>query len=92
MIPQCNTDVLIEEIGDEVVAFAPGTGTSVVLNVTAAAILELSTGNHSITQIAEIIASALNANLDQVTTDVEALVQQLAVQGFVSLLDNNARD
>lgn len=75
--------LLIEEMGNGVVAFVPSTGRTVVLNAIGGALLDFCDGHHTPAQIAGEIVAVLPANLAQVTEDVTRSLEEYATLGLV---------
>lgn len=80
---QCLPDLLIEEVGDEIVVYAPGSGRSAVLNLVGGAVLDLCEATRSVDEIATEIAAALNAAPATIAADVAHVLDEYAALGLV---------
>jgi len=69
---------------DEVICMDPVSTSSLALNATARALLELCDGAHSITDICQIISEATGADPAHVRGDVTAILDRFVAYGFVS--------
>jgi hypothetical protein len=82
--PQQASGLIVEEMGDEIVAFVPSSGRTVVLNAVGGAVLEFCDGKRSPAQIAAEIVAVLPADLTRVTEDVNATLDEYAALGLVN--------
>lgn len=81
--PKLRDDVLRREVEDELLLYDPRTGETLLLNGTAAAIVELCDGSSTPESIVEEIVSLVEAEPAQVEADVEKIVGELEERGFV---------
>jgi hypothetical protein len=76
--------VTVEEFDDDVCLFLESTGQVVVLNHSAAAIWALIDGERTAADIVDELQRHFSTQRIQLTADVGAVLDQLAVHGFVS--------
>lgn len=82
--PAHPVNLVIEELGKEVVAFDTETGRTVVLNPVAGAVLELSDGTHTVEEIGAFVRSVLPADEAQVQSDTLTLLTELEGLGLIT--------
>jgi PqqD family protein of HPr-rel-A system len=81
--PKLREDVLSREVEDELLLYDPRTGETLLLNNTAAAIVELCDGSTSPAGIVDEIVSVVEVDRAQVEADVRKLIHDLGERGFV---------
>lgn len=81
--PECDPDLLIEELDDEFVVYCPQADRSIVLNTLGGVVLELCDGTRDRTAIVDEILGTVPAERARVTADVTQLLDELAALGFV---------
>ena len=74
---------MTEHFADEVVVFLPESGSSVLLNRTAAAVWEAIDGQRSTSDIADLLAQAYGIEASHIAADVTAGVAGLVAAGVV---------
>jgi len=81
--PRLREDVLLREVEDELLLYDPKTGETLLLNNTAAAIVELCDGSTSPVGIVDEIMSVVEVDRAQVEADVQKLINDLEERGLV---------
>ncbi len=69
---------------DEVICMDPLSTSSLALNLTAQAVLELCDGRHSLEDISRMIAETTGGDMARVRKDVAAILDQFAACGFIA--------
>ncbi len=77
------SSVIETEVNEEISLYDPETDAVLVLNGTASDIWRLSDGEHTFPQIAELLASAYQVDVDDIEKDVENTVDQFMENGFL---------
>jgi len=83
--PRCAEGLAFAELDglDEVVCMEPRSTSSIALNTTAWAVLELCDGRHSVEEISRIICEATGGEAARVHADVMAILGRFVELGFV---------
>ncbi|RME87311.1 MAG: PqqD family protein [Zetaproteobacteria bacterium] len=68
---------------DEVIYLDEDTASNFAMNLTASAVLELCDGARTPEEIAQIIAEATGASLDEVYQDVRMILEEFAAYGLI---------
>jgi len=69
---------------DEVICMEPVNTSSLALNTTALAVLDMCDGNHNVEDISRIICEVTGGESARVQKDVKAILGQFAEYGFIS--------
>lgn len=86
--PRLRKDVLQREVEDELLLYDPKNGETLLLNATAASILDLCDGERDASAIADAIVSVLDsADADAVLADVQKTLEDLRAK---SMLETSA--
>ena len=82
--PRLLAEVVVAPLSDgEVIVATADSQRALVLNETAAIIVSLCTGEHSVADLAQLLAETLGLDLDRAEQDVLALLAELRSQGLL---------
>jgi len=85
VVPARRADVVIDDLGDEIVFSDPTDGSAYYLNATACSVWDACDGRSTTRQIAVAMASAYDVDAERALADVEAVVVGLAEAGLLEV-------
>ena len=80
--PKWRDDLIFRQVDDDFVVYDPVTDRTALLNLSAAAVLDLCDGGHTAADIAAEVAAAFGEPERDVLADVEKTLSDFMVQGF----------
>ena len=80
--PELRSDLVFRQIDADVIVYDPVHDQTVLLNVTAAMVLDLCDGSRSIDEVATEVAATFSQEKKRVLEDVETIVNEVAEKGL----------
>ena len=81
--PCLREDLILRQVDEDFVIYDPQRDRTLLLNLTAAAMLDHCDGGHTLAEIAFEMARIFNVEVREIIADVEATVDTLATHGLL---------
>ena len=80
--PRWRDDLIFRQVDEDFVVYDPVTDRTALLNLSAAAVLDLCDGSHTAAEIAAEVAAAFGEPERDILADVEKTLNNFTAQGF----------
>ena len=82
--PRWRDDLIFRQVDDDFVVYDPVTDRTALLNLSAAAVLDLCDGSHTAAEIAAEVAAAFGEPEGDILVEVEKTLMDFTIQGFLA--------